>query len=472
MAFDKVVDSSVLDAGLKAIADAIREKGGTTGNLEFPADMAEAIAAIEAGDELPTLEHPATEADVVSSKQFIDESGNLRTGSMGLLGFGGIVDAYEDVEISENDDGSKTLMVGGYTTNTENKYVKPGASVIVMMDETHEGMSVFGDAKPEDVVAGKIFTSKEGFAKVGTHACSGGAASGNPIILEVEKITSDTNVNDTDYTEEVFVLLDIYPKSGGTVNVTYGGLTKTVTDISGEAKPGAHPVYFGTFGGVTDSTETPASGTLTIEGDYAAFGCGIYNDGKNDKPCCCVTEVVSCGDIEYLPSYAFGHHTYGGCEKITNIHLPRTLKDIGSRAFASCINLRSLAIPYGVTEIKSGIASWCYNLREIVIPNSVTIINNSAFSENFLPFITIPESVTEIEVNAFAYSTALRYIRILATTPPVIGNFFGPQGVESIFEGIIVPYGCAEAYKTSERWSEYVDYIIEDAKAYDPEEDA
>lgn len=49
MAFDKVVDSSVLNAGLKTIADAIREKGGTSDNLAFPDGMAEAIAAIEAG---------------------------------------------------------------------------------------------------------------------------------------------------------------------------------------------------------------------------------------------------------------------------------------------------------------------------------------------------------------------------------------------------------------------------------------
>ena len=49
MAYDKVIDSSVLDAGLKQIADAIREKGGTTDSLAFPAAMANAIAAIEAG---------------------------------------------------------------------------------------------------------------------------------------------------------------------------------------------------------------------------------------------------------------------------------------------------------------------------------------------------------------------------------------------------------------------------------------
>ena len=49
MAYDKVVDSSVLDAGLKAIANAIREKGGTSDNLAFPTAMAEAILDIQAG---------------------------------------------------------------------------------------------------------------------------------------------------------------------------------------------------------------------------------------------------------------------------------------------------------------------------------------------------------------------------------------------------------------------------------------
>ena len=50
MAYDKVVDSAVLEAGLTKIAAAIREKGGTTDTLAFPDAMAAAIAAIEAGE--------------------------------------------------------------------------------------------------------------------------------------------------------------------------------------------------------------------------------------------------------------------------------------------------------------------------------------------------------------------------------------------------------------------------------------
>lgn len=49
MAYDKVVDSTVLNNGLTAIANAIRAKGGTNGALSFPTGFADAIAAIEAG---------------------------------------------------------------------------------------------------------------------------------------------------------------------------------------------------------------------------------------------------------------------------------------------------------------------------------------------------------------------------------------------------------------------------------------
>lgn len=57
MAMDKAVDSAVLDAGLTVIANAIREKGGTSGSLAFPDGMAAAIAAIEAGGGMPFYEN-------------------------------------------------------------------------------------------------------------------------------------------------------------------------------------------------------------------------------------------------------------------------------------------------------------------------------------------------------------------------------------------------------------------------------
>ena len=49
MAYDKVIDSSKLDADMTTVADAIRSKGGTSEALAFPAGFVSANEAIEAG---------------------------------------------------------------------------------------------------------------------------------------------------------------------------------------------------------------------------------------------------------------------------------------------------------------------------------------------------------------------------------------------------------------------------------------
>lgn len=49
MAVDKLVDSTQLDADLTSVANAIREKGGTSAELAFPTDFVSAIEAISGG---------------------------------------------------------------------------------------------------------------------------------------------------------------------------------------------------------------------------------------------------------------------------------------------------------------------------------------------------------------------------------------------------------------------------------------
>lgn len=49
MAYDKAVDSAALDAGLTSVADAIRQKGGTSAALSFPQGFVDAIGEISGG---------------------------------------------------------------------------------------------------------------------------------------------------------------------------------------------------------------------------------------------------------------------------------------------------------------------------------------------------------------------------------------------------------------------------------------
>lgn len=56
MGYDKLVDSAQLDADLTSVADAIREKSGTSAALTFPAGFVSAVGAIETGGGNPLTE--------------------------------------------------------------------------------------------------------------------------------------------------------------------------------------------------------------------------------------------------------------------------------------------------------------------------------------------------------------------------------------------------------------------------------
>lgn len=230
-----------------------------------------------------------------------------------------------------------------------------------------------------------------------------------PVVLQVEKMVYNTYANETTYEDESFILLDIYPKSANcTVKVTYGDLTKTLTfsGISTIKKQ----VYFGTFNGVPDSMTTPDSGTLTIEGDYVGFGCGVFNVEKYvTDTCSCITEINEFGDIEFIPD----------------------------NAFESCIRLSSTIIPEGVTKIGDRAFFSAYRIDSVIIPASVISIGDFAFNHSL---------------------AAMTKYTILAITPPTLGeNAFYIGRIDSI----VVPVGCGDAYRTAERWSEYAKYITE-----------
>lgn len=188
----------------------------------------------------------------------------------------------------------------------------------------------------------------------------------NSVILEVEKITDQTYAAETTYTDEQFILLDIYPKTNGTVSVTYGGLTKTITDTSGVEEPNAQQVFFGTFNGVSDSVTTPDSGTLTIEGDYVAFGIGNYTRNKaNSIACECITNVINLGIPEYLPSKCLR-----GCKNLTSLVIPNSVTSIYDYSLGYCTSLTSVTISDSVTYISSYTFSGSDNLASVTFANA------------------------------------------------------------------------------------------------------
>lgn len=293
---------------------------------------------------------------------------------------------------------------------------------------------------------------------------------GGAVVLEVEKVTSKTYANGTIYENEEFILLNIFPKTGGTVSVTYGGLTKTITDTSGAEEPNAQQVFFGTFNGVSDSVATPTSGELTIDGDYYAFGQRSWEQGGKMSISAvyvpCIKKIISYGMPTVIPPIAFY-----GCESITNGDIPLGVTRITSESFAICKGLKSVNIPKSVSSIDSNPFRECENLTTFIVESGNSYFsseNGVLFDKNKTRLIsypsvkgnyTIPLSVTSID--NYAFGSGITSVIVLATTPPALGlSVFGGTSAPYV-QSITVPKGCGDTYKAAEGWSGHADLIVE-----------
>lgn len=134
---------------------------------------------------------------------------------------------------------------------------------------------------------------------------------------------------------------------------------------------------------------------------------------------------------------------------------------IGQYAFSYCKKLTSITIPSGVTVIYSSVFQDCSNLVSITIPSTVTDIGDSVFVRcTNLVSITIPPSVVRIGGAAFFTCSALSSVKVERTTPPSIQS--STFNMCNALAQIIVPTGCADAYKSATNWSQYADIIVEE----------
>lgn len=114
------------------------------------------VTAEGGGTELPPLDYPAAESDVVKGKEYIDASGAKKTGTVEEVDGQVIMDEFIDFTY----DGEVFAAVGLFG---EDKLVRAGSVGVVFVSPEW-----LGDATQEDVVAGKTFTSAAGTKLPGT----------------------------------------------------------------------------------------------------------------------------------------------------------------------------------------------------------------------------------------------------------------------------------------------------------------
>lgn len=127
----------------------------------------------------------------------------------------------------------------------------------------------------------------------------------------------------------------------------------------------------------------------------------ISNKGKNYT----VTEI--------------GDQVFWGCNTLTEVTLPNTVKIIGYQAFCKCSNLTNVTIPEGVKKIGQAAFYGCSQLTSITIPSTITNMDTAFSGNTALSHVTLTNGISKISSNAFERCTGLTEVEIPASVDQI-----------------------------------------------------
>ena len=176
--------------------------------------------------------------------------------------------------------------------------------------------------------------------------------------------------------------------------------------------------------------------TVTAPSSLTTIGTYVFRDAKSIKT------VKPIDNVAYIGPFAFSRSS------LESITLPNNsgFTTIYEATFAECLNLTSIEIPSSVTKFEgNNQVSGCINLTDVILHEGLEIITPQAFSTTGISSITIPASVTNIGIRAFATCSNLKEVVFLGSTPPatIVADAFYNLAEDAI---VIVPKGSETAY--------------------------
>lgn len=177
--------------------------------------------------------------------------------------------------------------------------------------------------------------------------------------------------------------------------------------------------------------------TLNIPSNVTSIGDCAFSDCYNLKSIDLPSSLTSIGGgafsgCNYLSSLNFpsslseiGESAFSSCNSLKSVTLPPNLTSISNRAFYSCDSLKSVIIPSGLTSIEPNAFEECERLSNVTFPSSPFSIGDYAFRGCRFTSLTLPSSLTEIGIEAFAHCKGLKSLTLSPSLSRIGYNAFG-----------------------------------------------
>ena len=321
---------------LQAVANAIREKGGTSSPLTFPDGFVEAIGDIETGGSDSSASSKAV--------NFIDYDGTV------LYSYSES-EAFALTELPANPFHSGLTAQGWNWTLAQIKAQltsMPGAPVWI----------------------GQKYITDDGKTRIYCHFETGRL---KPYLGLGVNGTVEVDWGDSSNTDTLTGTSLTTVKTAQHSYSNAGDYIITLTVANGKF------AFFGVNNAahiLKKSTNTTAS----INRVYAnvvrrvEMGANVNIGDYAFQNCNSLASITIPNGVTSIGNYAFGY-----CYNLASITIPNGVTSIDSSAFYYCSSLAPITIPNGVTSIGNNVFQSCYCFASITIPNGVTNIGNSAF---------------------------------------------------------------------------------------------
>ena len=160
----------------------------------------------------------------------------------------------------------------------------------------------------------------------------------------------------------------------------------------------------------------------------------IHGNAGMNMPEQCFYDVPNIESVVISGAVDVPRDMFGKCAGLKKVTLKNGVRSIGEDAFRDCSSLESVIFENTVLEKISDGAFWgCSALSSIALPDSVTEIERNAFFETGLRNIQLPEKLTLIGGGAFCNCKNLKQVQL----PPQLkelgeGAFFNCENLTQI----------------------------------------
>lgn len=150
-----------------------------------------------------------------------------------------------------------------------------------------------------------------------------------------------------------------------------------------------------------------------------------------------------------------GASAFAGCDGLTAVQLPSSVRAISGCAFLGCTSLRQVSVPATIQAFSSCAFMGCTSLQQVTLPRHTEMIESLAlYCCASLTSLALPHTVRAISQGALEHLPAMTDLYCFSSVPPVAEHgAFTPADQQRCI--LHVPADALHLYQESPLWSDF-----------------